>query len=58
MRNAMIFGVCFIVLGLMMSVNGYQAAPRRWLLVGAGVMFIVSGILRMVLPRRSGVPVA
>jgi hypothetical protein len=57
-RGSTVAGLCFIVLGLMLTVDGYQATPYSWLRLGLGVAFIIVGIIRIALPRKTSTPPA
>jgi hypothetical protein len=58
MRNAQILGYSLVIVGAGFIFRGYSAAPPRWWLVGAGVMFVIGGVIGAMRARRVVTPPA
>ncbi len=55
MRNARVIGICIMIFGAMVAVDGALMEPLRWWRIGAGVFFVLAG-LRFFLRGRTATP--
>ena len=56
MRNARVVGYCMVILGALFISRAYSTTPPRWLLLGAGVLLIIGGVIRALRGRRAEPP--
>jgi|GEM_PF-1040770 len=57
MRNARVIGICIMIFGALVAVDGALRAPFRWWYVGAGLFFCLAG-LRFFLRAPAATPPA
>jgi len=57
MRNARVIGICIMIFGALVAVDGALRDPFRWWYVGAGLFFCLAG-LRFFLRAPTATPPA
>jgi hypothetical protein len=55
MSNARVVGICIMIFGALVAVDGAVMEPLHWWRIGAGVFFVLSG-LRFFLGARAATP--
>lgn len=58
MRNTLVLGICFIIIGALFIADGVVPPPIRWLRVGMGIVFVIGGILYFMRARSADDPAA
>lgn len=58
MSNARVMGICSMIFGLLLAVDGAITEPARWWRAGAGVALIVVGVMYLLRSRRAARPTA
>lgn len=52
MRRRYVIGICFLLVGALMLLRGYERAPSRAWWLGTGAIFVVAGIRHLLRARR------
>jgi hypothetical protein len=55
MGNSRVIGICIMIFGALVAIDGAVTTPFRWWGIGAGLLFILVG-LRFFLRSRAAVP--